>query len=169
MSHVDRIVRSIAGQNNIGLFDVLTPGFRDCNSEPQDRRFRGKSCPPQNHILGQYRFHISVSGLKAVLRDAAHIAGVLFGSRELSLEKGEFKAVVEVDNLSSQKCFERLCAKLAGLCDSAVLKTGEEKKRFEERNLDLIDAHMVELAGRLGIDPRALLSNLLDYRLTCTL
>ncbi len=72
---------------------------------------------------------------------------------------------MEVDNLPSQKYFEQLGAKLAGMCDSAVLKTDEEKKRFEERNLDLIDAHMVELAGRLGIDPRALLSHLLDYQL----
>lgn len=80
--------------------------------------------------------------------------------------KGEFKAVVEVDNLPSQKCFERLGAKLVGLCDSAVLKTDEEKRRFEERNLDLIDAHMVELADCLGTEPRTLLSHLLDYRLT---
>ena len=46
---------------------------------------------------------------------------------------------MEVDNLPSQKYFEQLGAKLAGMCDSAVLKTDEEKKRFEERNLDLIE------------------------------
>lgn len=60
----------------------------------------------------------------------------------------EFKAVVEVDNLPSQKCFEKLGAKLVGLCDSVVLKTDDEKERFEKRNLDLIDAHIIELAKR---------------------
>ena len=80
--------------------------------------------------------------------------------------RGEFKAVVEVDNIPSQKCFERLGAKLVELCDSVVLKTDEGKRRFEERNLGLIDAHMVELADRLGTEPRTLLSHLLDYRLT---
>ena len=44
--------------------------------------------------------------------------------------KGEFKAVVEVDNLPSQKCFERLSAKLVGLCGSVVLKTDEEKRQI---------------------------------------
>jgi len=80
--------------------------------------------------------------------------------------RGDFKAVVEVDNLPSQKCFERLGAKLVGLCDSVVLKTDDEKRKFEEKNLDLIDVHMMELAGRLGVEPRTLLSHLLDYRLT---
>lgn len=84
-------------------------------------------------------------------------------------DKAEFRALVEVDNIPSQKCFERLQAKLVGLCDSAVLKTDDERKRFEERNLDLIDAHMVGLAERLGVEPRKLLSHVLDYRLMCPL
>lgn len=79
--------------------------------------------------------------------------------------KGEFRAKVEVDNLPSQKCFERLGAELVGLCDSVVLKTNDEKKRFEEKNLDLIDEHMVDLAERIGVEPRKLLSHVLDYRL----
>ena len=83
--------------------------------------------------------------------------------------KGEFKARIEVDNLPSQKCFERLGAKLVGLCDSVVLKTDDEKRQFEERHLDLIDAHMTELADRLGVEPKTLLSHVLDYRLTCPL
>lgn len=72
-----------------GLFCVLLMGYRDSNSEPQDQQFRGRSCSAQNHILSQYRFHISVSVLKAVLRNAAHIAGILFGSREPSFENGQ--------------------------------------------------------------------------------
>ena len=83
--------------------------------------------------------------------------------------KGEFRARVEVDNLPSQKCFERLGAELIGLCDSVVLKIDDEKKRFEEKNLSLIDKHMMGLAERLGVEPRKLLSHVLDYQLKCPL
>ncbi len=83
--------------------------------------------------------------------------------------KSEFRAVVEVDNLPSQKCFERLGAQLLGLCNSVVLKTDDEKEHFEERNLNLIDAHMIELAEQLGVEPRKLLSHVLEYRLQCPL
>lgn len=83
--------------------------------------------------------------------------------------KTEFRALVEVDNIPSQKCFEGLKAKLVGLCDSLVLKTDDERERFEERNLDLIDTHMLELAKRLGVEPRKLLSHVLDYRIRCPL
>lgn len=83
--------------------------------------------------------------------------------------KAEYKAVVEVDNIPSQKCFEGLGARLVGLCDGVVLKTEEEQKCFEEKNLDLINAHMVGLADRLGVEPRTLLSHVIEYRLTCPL
>jgi hypothetical protein len=84
-------------------------------------------------------------------------------------DKDAFRALVEVDNIPSQKCFEKLDAQLVGLCDSVVLKTDDEKERFEERNLDLIDGYIIALADRLGIEPRKLLSHVLDYRLKCPL
>lgn len=83
--------------------------------------------------------------------------------------KRQFQAKVEVDNIPSQKCFERLGAELVGLCDTIVLKTDSEKRQFEERNLDLIDTHIIGLAGRLRVEPRTLLSHILDYRLECPL
>ncbi len=101
-----------------------------------------------------------------------------FGSRSLRLYLneiqrrtgvGQFRAVVEVDNIPSQRCFEGLGAKLVGLCDSFVLKTEDEKKRFEERNLHLISANMITLAERIGEEPRKLLSHFLDYRIKCPL
>lgn len=90
--------------------------------------------------------------IRLYLNEVQHITG-----------RTEFKAVVEVDNIPSQKCFERLGADLVGLCDSVVLKTDDEKERFEERHLELIDAHMIELSERLGVEPRKLLSHVLDY------
>lgn len=81
--------------------------------------------------------------------------------------KRQFQAKVEVDNIPSQKCFERLGAELVGLCETIVLKTDSEKSQFEEKNLDLINTHIIGLAGRLCVEPRTLLSHILDYRLEC--
>lgn len=101
-----------------------------------------------------------------------------FGSKSLRLYLneiqrrtgvGEFRAVVEVDNIPSQRCFEGLGAKLVGLCDSFVLRTEDEKKRFEERNLHLTSANMITLAERIGVEPKKLLSHFLDYRIRCPL
>lgn len=90
---------------------------------------------------------------------------------EVSLITGKtkFKAKVEADNIPSQKCFERIGAKLIGLCNGPILKLEEEKERFEENNLNLIDENMNELADRLGVEPRKLLSHVLEYRMTCPL
>jgi RimJ/RimL family protein N-acetyltransferase len=83
--------------------------------------------------------------------------------------KNAFRAVIASDNIASQKCVEKLGAQLVGMCNGPVLKLPVEKERFEEQNLDLIDTHMIELAERLGTEPRKLLSHVLDYRLTCPL
>lgn len=90
---------------------------------------------------------------------------------EVSLITGKtkFKAKVEADNIPSQKCFEKIGSKLIGLCNGPILKLEEEKERFEENNLNLIDANMNELADRLGVEPRKLLSHVLEYRMTCPL
>lgn len=79
----------------------------------------------------------------------------------------EYRALVETDNLPSQMCFEKLGARLAGLCSGPVLKSEDEKWRFEENNLNLIDDSMKKLAARLGVEPRKLLSHVLDYRIEC--
>lgn len=81
----------------------------------------------------------------------------------------EFRAVVETDNAPSQKCFERLGATLVGLVNGPILKLEDEKRRFEDTHLDLIDDNIRALASRLGVEPRMLLSNVLDFRLTCPL
>ena len=83
--------------------------------------------------------------------------------------KTTFNAWVEADNIPSQKCFERIGAAFIGLCDGPLLKTPEEKEQFEGKNLNLIDDNIRNLADRLGIEPRKLLSHVLDYRLTCPL
>jgi RimJ/RimL family protein N-acetyltransferase len=99
----------------------------------------------------------------------AHSIRLFLNEMQRITGKNEFRAVIDVDNIASQKCFEKLGAQLVGLCNGPVLKLPEEKERFEERNLDLIDAHMIELAEHLGAEPRKLLSHVLDYRLICPL
>lgn len=99
-----------------------------------------------------------------------------YGSRSIRLflneihritGKAEFQARVDTANVPSQKCFEKMGARLVGLCDGPFLKLPDEKKRFEDRHLDLIDDNMRKLALRLEVEPRKLLSHVLDYRLTC--
>ena len=79
---------------------------------------------------------------------------------------GEFQACVEADNIISQKCMDRAGARLIGLRADVVLKTDEERARFEEQNLDKIDENMTAIARTLGVEPRKLLSHVLDYRFT---
>lgn len=166
-------------------YSTMYKSVYDASKEKDGNLFISEISPPEVFycVIEQDGVPAGYLGLKhtsaalweiAIELDAKHTRQGL-GPRSIRLylnevqritDRGEFKAVVEVDNIPSQKCFERLGAKLVGLCDSVVLKTGEEKRKFEEKNLDLIDVHMMELAGRLGVEPRTLLSHLLDYRLT---
>lgn len=168
-------------------YSIMYKSVYDASKEKGENLFISEISPPEVFycVIEQNGVPTGYLGIKdtraalweiAIELDAKHTQQGL-GPRSIRLYlnevqritgRGDFKVVVEVevDNLPSQKCFERLGAKLAGLGDSVVLKTDEEKRRFEERNLDLIDAHMMELAGRLGVEPRTLLSHLLDYRLT---
>lgn len=83
--------------------------------------------------------------------------------------KTTFKAKVEADNIPSQKCFERIGAALVGLSDGPLLKTPEEKEQFEGKNLNLIDDNIRAIADRLAVEPRKLLSHVLEYHMECPL
>lgn len=75
-----------------------------------------------------------------------------------------FRARVEVDNIACQKCMTKIGADLVGL-GQGVLKTEEEMRKFEEENIGLIDEHMISLAEKLNVDPRKLLSHVLEYEI----
>lgn len=78
--------------------------------------------------------------------------------------KTQFQALVESDNQASQKCFEKMGAKLIDIYLEAF-SDDDEAAAFEEKHLDMITPEMVELAERLEVEPRELLSHVLDYRI----
>lgn len=78
--------------------------------------------------------------------------------------KDLYRAKVEVENIASQKCLAKLGAELVGITNGAI-EDEDEKTRFENENLDRIDANMVLLAEQLGIEPRKLLSHVLEYHI----
>ena len=58
----------------------------------------------------------------------------------------------------------KIGAELVGLCDGPF-KTAEEKKQFEDEHIDRIDDHMRSLAIQLSVEPRELLSHVLEYEI----
>lgn len=79
--------------------------------------------------------------------------------------KRQYNFLVEVDNIPCQRCMGKIKAKLTGLMD-IVFDDREQAEKFEKENLDMITEHLEGLAAELGVEPRKLLSNVLDYRLT---
>ena len=64
-----------------------------------------------------------------------------------------------------QKCMKKAGFELCGISDGTVLKTDEDKRSFEERNMDRIDENMRALAQELSIKPQTMLSHVLDYKI----
>ena len=79
-------------------------------------------------------------------------------------ERKEYQFTVEVDNTPCQKCMKKIGAQLVGLYSTNSFETEDLRKDFEERHLDYITEHIVALANKLHVEPRTLLSNVLDYR-----
>ena len=56
-------------------------------------------------------------------------------------------------------------ARLIGICN--ILNYPEEiQNEYEEQNLDQITPHMRELAEKLQVEPRKLLSHVLEYHIS---
>ena len=71
---------------------------------------------------------------------------------------------MEVDNIPCQNCMKKAGAELLGLHNFAF-DSEEAAEQFEETHLALITEHMRTLAAKLGVEPRKLLSHVLDYRI----
>lgn len=108
----------------------------------------------------------------AIELDKAH-CGQGCGSKAITLflkrlneitTKNQFQFLVEVDNIPCQRCMRKAGAELTGLHNFAF-DSEEDAEQFEAAHLDLITEHMRTLAAKLGVEPRKLLSHVLDYRI----
>ena len=77
--------------------------------------------------------------------------------------RDEYQLLVEIDNVKSQKMLKHIDAKLVGIKEF-YFANEEDAIAFEEQYLDEIDEHMCAVAAELGIEPRKLISHVLDYR-----
>lgn len=96
-----------------------------------------------------------------------------YGTRALALflpaiskatGKTQFQALVETDNIPSQKLMEKLGARLIDIYDYTFNGDEDEAEAFEEKHLDKITDRMIELAEQIDVESRKMLSHVLDYR-----
>ena len=97
-----------------------------------------------------------------------------YGSRAIALflpeiskitGKTQFQALVETDNIPSQLLMEKLGARLIDIYDYTFQGDEEAATAFEEKYMFEITERMVLLAEQIGVEPRKMLSHVLDYRL----
>lgn len=84
--------------------------------------------------------------------------------RRLSVD--HFRVRIDPSNLASQGLFEKLGAKPNGI-SKFILQNEEEIQQCEEANLHLIDDTLIAVAKKFGVEPRKLLSHVLEYTLHC--
>lgn len=76
----------------------------------------------------------------------------------------EFRVRIDPDNYASQGLFEKLGAVPNGISEF-MLHREEDMKQWEEENIHLIDDKTIELANQFHVEPRKLLSHVLEYQL----
>ena len=80
----------------------------------------------------------------------------------LGVEK--FRVKIDADNYASQRLFEKLGAIPYGIAEHMLHKE-DDIIRCEEENLDAIDERLEQIAEQFGVEPRKLLSHVLEYEL----
>lgn len=80
------------------------------------------------------------------------------------LSVSQFRVRIDVENYPSQRLFEKLGAEPNGISEF-MLHEETDIWRCEEENIHLIDERMRELAKKFNVQPRKLLSHVLEYRL----
>ena len=96
--------------------------------------------------IGYAALHIFLSELKA------------------RLQRNTFRIKIDPENYASQQLFEKLGAVPYGIAEF-ILHKEEDILRCEEENLQEIDDQLIELASRFKVEPRKLLSHVLEYEL----
>ena len=76
----------------------------------------------------------------------------------------EFASRVDADNIVSQNLMEKLGFQPYGLSEFLLHKE-EDKLAVEEENKDKLDARYIALAKKFKVEPKRLLSHVLEYRI----
>ena len=76
-----------------------------------------------------------------------------------------FRVRIDPGNRASQKLFEKLGAQPNGISEF-LIHDQEALDKVEEDNLHLIDEKLIALAAQFDVEPRKLLSHVLEYTLT---
>lgn len=76
----------------------------------------------------------------------------------------DFRVRIDPANIESQGLFEKLGAKPKGISEF-ILHNEDEIRQCEEENLHLIDEKLIAIAQKFGVEPRKLLSHVLEYTL----
>jgi len=83
----------------------------------------------------------------------------------MRLGVSEFRVRIDPGNRASQKLFAKLGAQPNGVSEF-LIHDQDALKKVEEDNLHLINEETITLAAKFGVEPRALLSHVLEYTLT---
>ena len=79
-------------------------------------------------------------------------------------KRGEFSSRVDADNLATQKLMEKLGFQPYGLSEFLLHKE-EDQLAAEEEYKDRLDERYMALAEKFHVEPRKLLSHVLEYRI----
>lgn len=94
----------------------------------------------------------------------AAISSMLHALRE-QLGVSEYRIRIEPSNYASQGLFEKLGAVPNGITELWI-HDPQSLAQLENENMSLIDDALIAVAKKFSVEPRALLSHVLEYRLT---
>lgn len=80
------------------------------------------------------------------------------------LNVSEFRVRIDAENYPSQRLFEKLGAEPNGISEF-LLHEEADIRRCEEENIHLLDERIQKLAKQFNVEPRKLLSHVLEYKL----
>ena len=114
----------------------------------------------------QLPWELSIELLPQKTRQGIGAAALRAMLDEIKLRLGitEFRVRIEPNNVASQRLFEKLGAVPNGISVPFPLEP-EVIERVEQKNLPFLNDHTLALAQKFGVEPRKLLSHVLEYKL----
>lgn len=102
------------------------------------------------------KFHNKGIGYRAI--------SIMLSEIKSRLNVNKYRVKIASDNYASQRLFEKLGANPYGIAEY-LLHNEDDIIRYEEENLDAIDERLVQVAEKFEVEPRQLLSHVLEYEL----